>query len=105
VRWWTGFEDMVALVAGRFAQVESRRRGQNVLVLLSGAERKNFWTIAEQAGDRDPGRVVADRLRESRCYSVAPLQWPAECRDAFRCLATTDDDGRKVMPAGCVTAP
>lgn len=54
-RWRTGFEDMFALVAGRFAQVESRRRARMyVLGLLSGAERKNSWTIAEQAGDLTP---------------------------------------------------
>jgi hypothetical protein len=73
-RWRAGFEDMFALVAGRFAQVESRRRARmSVLGLLSGAERKNSWTIAEAAGDltverhwgcrrvgRIPGIVGAD---------------------------------------------
>jgi SRSO17 transposase len=54
-RWRVGFEEMFALVAGRFAQVESRRRARMyVLVLLSGAERKNSWTIAEAAGDLTP---------------------------------------------------
>ena len=54
-RWRAGFEDMFALVAGRFAQVESRRRAKMyVLGLLSGAERKNSWTIAEAAGDLTP---------------------------------------------------
>ena len=54
-RWRAGFEDMFALVAGRFAQVESRRRARMyVLGLLSGAERKNSWTIAEAAGDLTP---------------------------------------------------
>ncbi|MGH3628532.1 MAG: hypothetical protein ACRDRL_13990 [Sciscionella sp.] len=54
-RWRAGFEDMFALVAGRFAQVESRRGARMyVLGLLSGTERKNSWTIAEQAGDLTP---------------------------------------------------
>jgi len=54
-RWRAGFEYMFALVAGRFAQVESRRRARMyVLGLLSGAERKNSWTIAEAAGDLTP---------------------------------------------------
>ena len=54
-RWRVGLEDMFALVAGRFAQVESRRRAKMyVLGLLSGAERKNSWTIAEAAGDLTP---------------------------------------------------
>ena len=55
VRWRAGFEDMFALVAGRFAQADSRRRARLYLLgLLSGAERKNSWTIAEQAGDLTP---------------------------------------------------
>jgi SRSO17 transposase len=54
-RWRAGFEDMFGLIAGRFAQVESRRRARLYLLgLLSGAERKNSWTIAEQAGDLTP---------------------------------------------------
>ncbi len=54
-RWQAGFDDMFALVAGRFAQADSRRRARMyVLGLLSGAERKNSWTLAEQAGDLTP---------------------------------------------------
>ncbi|MBO0884276.1 MAG: IS701 family transposase [Mycobacterium sp.] len=46
---------MFSLVAGRFAQADSRRRARMyVLGLLSGAERKNSWTLAEQAGDLTP---------------------------------------------------
>jgi len=54
-RWRVGLEEMFALVAGRFAQAGSRRRARMYLLgLLSGAERKNSWTIAEQAGDLTP---------------------------------------------------
>lgn len=54
-RWRSGFDEMFALVAGRFAQADSRRRARMyVLGLLSGAERKNSWTLAEQAGDLSP---------------------------------------------------
>jgi SRSO17 transposase len=54
-RWRAGFDDMFALIAGRFAQADSRRRARMyVLGLLSGAERKNSWTLAEQAGDLTP---------------------------------------------------
>jgi SRSO17 transposase len=54
-RWQAGFDDMFALVAGRFAQADSRRRARMYLLgLLSGAERKNSWTLAEQAGDLTP---------------------------------------------------
>jgi SRSO17 transposase len=48
-RWQAGFAGMFGLVAGRFAQVQSRRRAKLYLLgLLSGVERKNSWTIAEQ---------------------------------------------------------
>lgn len=54
-RWRAGFDDVFALVAGRFAQADSRRRARMYLLgLLSGAERKNSWTLAEQAGDLTP---------------------------------------------------
>jgi SRSO17 transposase len=54
-RWRAGFEELFAVVAGRFAQVESRRRARWYLLgLLSGTERKNSWTIAEQAGELSP---------------------------------------------------
>jgi hypothetical protein len=47
--------EMFGLVAGPFAQVGSRRRARMYLLgLLSGAERKNSWTLAEQAGDLTP---------------------------------------------------
>jgi SRSO17 transposase len=53
-RWQAGFEEVFGLVAGRFAQVQSRRRARWYLLGLSGAERKNSWTIAEQAGELCP---------------------------------------------------
>lgn len=43
------------LVAGRFGRAEPRRSARAfVLGLLSPAERKNCWQLAEQAGHRDP---------------------------------------------------
>ena len=43
------------LVAGRFGRVEPRRAAREfVLGLLSPAERKNCWSLAEQAGHGDP---------------------------------------------------
>jgi SRSO17 transposase len=54
-RWRTGFEEAFALVAARFAQAGSRRRARWYLLgLLSDAERKNSWSLAEQAGDLTP---------------------------------------------------
>jgi SRSO17 transposase len=79
---------MFALVAGRFAQVESRRRARLYLLgLLSGAERKNSWSIAEQAGDLTPDgmqrllnfyRWEADTVRDGmRGYVLRHLGDPA----------------------------
>ena len=53
--WAEPFNEMFALVAGVFAEASSRRRGRAYLLgLLSQAERKNGWTIAELAGDWSP---------------------------------------------------
>lgn len=53
--WQVEFNVLFARVAGRFAQVQSRRRARGYLLgLLSQAERKNGWTIAEFAGDATP---------------------------------------------------
>jgi SRSO17 transposase len=87
-RWRVGFDEAFALVAGRFAQADSRRRARlYVLGLLSGAERKNSWTIAEQAGDLTPDgmqrllnfyRWDADSVRDDlRGYVLDHLGDPA----------------------------
>ena len=79
---------MFALVAGRFAQADSRRRARMyVLGLLSGAERKNSWTLAEQAGDLTPDgmqrllnfyRWDADAVRDDlRGYVLDHLDDPS----------------------------
>jgi SRSO17 transposase len=45
-------------MAGRFARVETRRRARGFLLgLLADRPRKNCWSIAEHAGDRDPHGV------------------------------------------------
>jgi SRSO17 transposase len=53
---WSGaFEDFVARFAGRFGRVEPRRQMVACLRgLLSEAERKNGWTLAEAAGQSGP---------------------------------------------------
>jgi SRSO17 transposase len=87
-RWRAGFDEMFALVAGRFAQVQSRQRARLYLLgLLSGAERKNSWTIAEQAGDLSPDGMQrllnfyawdADAVRDDlRGYVLEHLTDPA----------------------------
>jgi SRSO17 transposase len=87
-RWRAGFDDMFALVAGRFAQVQSRQRARLYLLgLLSGAERKNSWTIAEAAGDLTPDGMQrllnfyawdADAVRDDlRGYVLQHLTHPS----------------------------
>jgi SRSO17 transposase len=53
--WRVLFDELMFLVAGRFARVEPRRTArQFVLGLLSPVERKNCWWLAEHAGHGDP---------------------------------------------------
>jgi SRSO17 transposase len=107
-RWQAGFDEMLALVAGRFAQVESRRRARAyVLGLLSCAERKNSWTIAEQAGELTPGgmqrllnhyRWDADAVRDDlRGYVLEHLDDPDG-------VVVADETGFLKNPCGRVTA-
>jgi SRSO17 transposase len=97
-RWRAGFDEVFGLVAGEFAQVESRRRARLYLLgLLSGAERKNSWTIAEQAGDLSPDgmqrllnhyRWNADTVRDTlRGYVVDHLG------DAVAGVVVADETG------------
>ncbi|WP_455678751.1 transposase, partial [Streptomyces atratus] len=46
----------MARIAGRFGRVEPRAAARSYLLgLLSNAERKNCWQLAEQAGHARPG--------------------------------------------------
>lgn len=72
-RWARGLEEIAALINGRFSRSEVRERALTYLRgLLSPAERKNGWQLAEEAGDETPyatqhllGRAVwnADEVR------------------------------------------
>ena len=53
--WAAETDKLLDRMAGRFVRVETRRRaGKFVLGLLADLPRKNCWSIAEHAGDRDP---------------------------------------------------
>jgi len=53
--WAVGLEQVLERIGPRFARAEPRARaGVYLRGLLSAAERKNGWTLAEQAGDRTP---------------------------------------------------
>jgi hypothetical protein len=99
---------MFALVAGRFAHVDSRRRTwMYQLGLLSCAERKNSWTIAEQAGDLTPDgmqrlltfyRWDADIVRDDLCdYVLDHLDDPSGAVFCDQCFTT-----RRVWSCGSV---
>src|SRR5258706_3084765 len=75
--WSESFNALVAQVAGDFANAAVRRHGRAYLLgLLSQAERKNGWTLAEFAGDVSP-----DGLQ--RLLNFSPWDEGA-CRDAIR---------------------
>lgn len=58
VGWSAGFTAFVGRFAARFPRVESRRQMRvYVRGLLSEAERKNGWTLAETAGEAGPERM------------------------------------------------
>jgi len=78
----------MAVIAGRFARVEPRRRARAfVLGLIAGLPRKNCWTIAEHAGEARPdgmqhllerARWDADQVRDDvRGYVTGRLADPA----------------------------
>jgi len=78
------FDQAMARIAGQFRRVEPRATARAYLLgLLSGAERKNCWRLAEQAGHARPGpmqrllrsaRWDADAVRdEIRAYVVDHL--------------------------------
>jgi SRSO17 transposase len=82
--WAVGLEKVLERIGGRFARSEPRvRAGVYLRGLLSAAERKNGWTLAEQAGDRTPDAMQrllnhadwdADAVRDDlRAYVVEHL--------------------------------
>jgi SRSO17 transposase len=82
--WAAGLEKVLERIGGRFARSEPRvRAGVYLRGLLSAAERKNGWTLAEQAGDRTPDAMQrllnhadwdADAVRDDlRAYVVEHL--------------------------------
>ena len=83
--WAVGLETVLERIGPRFARSEPRVRvGVYLRGLLSAAERKNGWTLAEQAGDRTPDAMQrllnhadwdADAVRDDlRAYVVEHLR-------------------------------
>ncbi|WP_405100797.1 transposase [Micromonospora sp. NBC_01412] len=85
--WRVILDEAVTRVAGRFMRAESRRTaGQFVEGLLSEAERKTCWSLAERAGHCDPQAMQrllrtavwdADAVRDDvRAWLVEQLGHP-----------------------------
>ena len=54
-RWWDSFGALLDRIAPRFSRYEPLRHAGALMVgLLSGLDRKNCWSIAEQRGDANP---------------------------------------------------
>jgi SRSO17 transposase len=65
-RWQAMFDQAMARIAGRFRRVEPRATARAfILGLLSGAERKNCWQLAEEAAHAHPG-AMQRLLRSTR---------------------------------------
>ena len=74
--WSESFNELFAQVAGDFSNAKVRRHGRAYLLgLLSQAERKTSWQLAEFAGDASP-----DGLQ--RLLNSSPWDEDA-CRDAL----------------------
>ena len=78
--WSESFNEMFAQVAGGFRQRGVRGSGRAyVLGLLSHAERKNGWTLAEFAGEASPDGM-------QRLLNFSP--WDAGRGAGTRCAGT-----------------
>jgi SRSO17 transposase len=86
--WEDELEDVFGRVAGRFSRVEPRKRAFGyVRGLLAPLERRNGWTLAEQAGQRSPDGMQSlltspawdpDAVRDDvRAYVVERIGNPA----------------------------
>jgi SRSO17 transposase len=76
-RWWSEFSAVIDRIAPRFTRYEPlRHAGELMLGMVSGLDRKNCWTIAEQRGDATP-----DGLQ----HLLSRAKWDAEAvRDDLR---------------------
>jgi SRSO17 transposase len=86
-QWAEGLDEVGELIGGRFARAEPRANAMAYLRgLLSPVERKNSWTLSEQAGQKTPDamqRLLSttdwdpDALRDDlRAYVVSTLGDP-----------------------------
>lgn len=88
------FDQVMARIAGRFGQVETRAAARSYLLgLLSGVERKNCRQLAERAGHRRPGplqRLLRYARWDADAVRDRSLDTPVEVTARSAC---TDKDG------------
>src|SRR5215213_9460868 len=91
--WADGLVELHDRIGGRFGRVEPRRRAlAYVRGLLSEAERKNSWWLAEQAGDPTPDGM--------RGRSTAPDGTPTECAMTYATMSLRAWGSRRRAGAG-----
>ena len=84
--WAVGLEKVLERIGRRFARSEPRARaGVYLRGLLSAAERKNGWTLAEQAGDSTPYAMQrllnhADWDADTTCATTSWSTWVTTLR-------------------------
>lgn len=91
--WPESFNEMFALVAGDFGNAAVRCHGRAYLLgLLSHAERKNSWSLAEFAGDVSP-----DGLQ--RLLNFSPWATSRSTTAAPSCYSISSPRGRNEPPS------
>jgi SRSO17 transposase len=97
VEWSASFDAFCGRFAARFPRVESRRQMRSYLRgLLSEAERKNGWTLAETVGDTGPERM--QRLLNFYAWNTEGLRDDVrdvvvECLGDARAVLIVDETG------------
>ena len=70
-------DELMLRIGGRFGRVEPRRRARAfILGLVAGLPRKNCWTIAEHAGDDNPGGMQHLLTRNEIAHLAAVIIQP-----------------------------
>jgi hypothetical protein len=100
--WQAELDGLLEVVGARFGRSEPRERlGRYVGGLVAGLERKNGWTIAEQAGEVSPDGM--QRLLRRTGASTAVTVWSTPARTA---ASTSAAAGPKVTRRSrCEIAP
>lgn len=96
-RWRFILDEAVTRVAGRFVRAEPRRTaGQIVEGLLSEADRKTSWSLAERAGHADPQamqRLLRTAVWDAEAVRDDVRDWLVEQLGQPDAVLVTDETG------------